>query len=143
MEEPGRISKDLVIDDGFPQVSLSRQTPKKKGLTIRRMMILIAIVAGAIWIIPPAYIIFDFMIGGPYLSTFSLIYQNIAIDASLLGRPENDVVPVLGTPTGIRVYDQNSGRKAYLYAPVYYFPLGAVYIQCNNGIVVAIEPWDD
>ena len=143
MEEPRRISDDRVIDDGLPLVAKSSQPAKKRGLTVRRIMVLITGVACAMWIIRPAYIIFDFMIGGPYLTTFTLKYQNIAMDAKLVGRPEKDIVAILGSPAEIKVRNQGSSEKTYVYAPVSYFPLGAVEVQCSQGVVVSIDPWDD
>ncbi len=112
--------------------------------TIRRLMIVIAVLAFFLAIVRPAYLVVDAFEHGPYTRAFNRRCQQIADDAHLLGRPESDVIAVLGEPTEVWTYDDHLGVqvRTFNYFPSS-FPAGVFQVHCQRGIVVGLEQLDD
>src|SRR4051812_4710832 len=93
----------------------------------------------------------DSIIHGPYATWYNNRCQELADRAKLIGRPESDVVKVLGPPTAVWKYWSgvwtSTGRPipgAYLtttynYAPCPISPSGLFQVHCRDGVVRSTE----
>jgi hypothetical protein len=123
--------------------------------TVRRLMAVVAIVAVIMGILAPVLTAIDAIAHGPYATAFNQRCQGLANRAGLVGRPESDVVKVLGEPTSVWRYwssvDSTTRRPvagAYLittynYAPCAFVPCGLFQVHCDGGFVKATEQLDD
>ena len=94
-------------------------------------------------IVRPAYLIFDALGHGPYTVSYNRECQRLADQAQLVGRPEADVVKVLGHPT--EIWDHESDGKPvrtynYFPAPI---SAGIFQVHCSGGVVKSLEQLDD
>jgi len=122
--------------------------------TVRRLMMPVGVavaatlVAGFIWGI-------DALCHGPYATAFNWRCQQLADRAGLVGRPEGEVVQVLGAPSSVwrwwSMVNMQTRRPApgaylvatYNYAPCPYVPSGKFQVHCTGGIVRNTEQLDD
>jgi len=74
---------------------------------------------------------------GPYSTWFNWRCQKLADEAGLVGRPEADVMKVLGPPSYTYL------NRTYNYAPVGWFPTAKFQVHCENGVVIGVEQFDD
>ena len=106
-------------------------------LSRRRLwyILLVTPVLGAILIfVVPAM---DALGHGPYSSWYNRRCQRIADEARLVGKPEADVVKVLGPPTFTYL------QRTYNYAPIPWFPTAKFQVHCQDGVVIGTEQFDD
>ncbi len=117
---------------------------RKPRWTIRRLMIAIAVVAFLFGVIRPIYLVFDAVGHGPYTRAFNRRCQQMADDAHLIGRPEADVIAVLGEPTSTYEYGDwdDVPLRTFNYAPSLIF-LGKFQVHCRKGVVRNLEQMDD
>lgn len=78
---------------------------------------------------------------GPYATWFNRRCQQLADQSGLVGRPESDVIPILGRPTFHYVDDDS--RRTYNYAPWPLLPTAKFQVHCRDGIVDFVEQFDD
>lgn len=79
---------------------------------------------------------------GPYASWYNRRCQRLSDNARLVGGPESKIVEVLGPPSSY--YGRaDATRRTYNYAPFRLIPAAKFQVHCENGIVVAIEQFDD
>ncbi len=104
----------------------------------RTLLILTVISAVFMGVFP----VFDAVCHGPYATWFNRDCQRRANEVGLIGRPEKDVVSVLGTPTFHYAGDDDSDRT-YNYAPWPLFPTAKFQVHCHGGIVTGVEQFDD
>jgi hypothetical protein len=111
------------------------------------IIIAAALLVACLWV-------FDAFTHGPYATFFNHRCQRLAEQARLVGGPESKVVKVLGTPTWIWKYwssiDTTGNPSAgahftvtYNYAPCPLAASGLFQVHCINGVVKAIELFDD
>jgi hypothetical protein len=115
----------------------------KQGMTIWRMMLVVALVACFFGFISPVYLFFDALGHGPYTTNYNQKCQKLADEAKLLGRPEADIIAILGPPTDIWDYEGDGKRMTYDYNPVPFIDAGIFQVHCKNGIVTGLEQFDD
>jgi hypothetical protein len=110
-------------------------------ITIRRM----AIVAVTMAIGLPVLTAIDAGTHGPYATWFNRDCQRRADEVGLIGRPEKDVVLVLGPPSYTYEYEGSGGRwtRTYNYTPCRLFPTAKFQVHCQGGIVIRVEQFDD
>jgi hypothetical protein len=92
-------------------------------------------------LVPPM----DALSHGPYSSWYNARCQKLADDSGLVGRPERDVVGVLGQPSFSYRYPDVGGKwaRTYNYAPCNLFPTAKFQVHCVDGVVVGVEQFDD
>ena len=122
--------------------------------SVRRMMAVVAVVAVIMSILVSLLKAVDAANHGPYTISFNRRCQELADRAGLVGRPESDVVRVLGEPTSLwRSWSQwyPNGRPAdgaylitiYNYSPCSFLPCGKFQVGCVGGVVTSTEQLDD
>jgi hypothetical protein len=80
---------------------------------------------------------------GPYVTWYNEECQRLVDKAGLIGRPERDIVSVLGPPSYVWDYGDSSGRrKTYNYAPAG-IPFSKFQVHCRDGVVESVEQFDD
>lgn len=79
---------------------------------------------------------------GPYATWFNRRCQQLADESRLVGRPEGDIVSILGRPTFHYAGDDDSSRT-YNYAPWPFVPTAKFQVHCRDGIVESVEQLDD
>jgi hypothetical protein len=79
---------------------------------------------------------------GPYVTWYNQRCRKLADDAKLVGRPEKDVVKILGPPTFFYPGDDDT-KRTYNYVPTPMFPTAKFQVHCHNGVVTAVEQFDD
>jgi hypothetical protein len=84
----------------------------------------------------------DAITHGPYVCWYNQRCKKLADDAKLVGRPEKDVVKILGPPTFFYPGD-NDAQRTYNYAPIPMFPTAKFQVHCHDGVVTAVEQFDD
>src|SRR5262245_30617604 len=84
----------------------------------------------------------DAVTHGPYSSWFNQRCQVLANEAQLVGKSESAIVPIMGPPTFLYPEDDDS-QRTYNYAPVWYCPAAKFQVHCANGVVIAVEQFDD
>jgi hypothetical protein len=99
-----------------------------------RTMLLVLPAVGILAIVLPAM---DSLGHGPYSTWYNRRCQQLADAAKLVGRPEADVIKVLGPP--LYTYLDTT----YNYAPVSWLPTAKFQVHCEDGVVVAVEQFDD
>ena len=114
-------------------------------ITVRRMMAAVAAVAVTMAVGLPVLTAIDAGTHGPYATWFNRDCQRRADEVSLVGRPEKDVVPVLGPPSYTYEYEGSGGRwtRTFNYAPSRLFPTAKFQVHCQDGIVTGVEQFDD
>lgn len=92
---------------------------------------------------------------GPYVTWYNKRCQTIATTAGLVGKPEEEVVRVLGEPTSVYEYwdavDFDSGEPepgaeettTFNFAPYSFFPFAKFQVHCRKGKVRSLELFDD
>ncbi len=118
--------------------------PKKRGFTIWRLMIAVAVVAFLFGVVRPAFLVFDALSHGPFTVAYNRDCQRLADEARLIGKPESEVIKVLGEPTSVWEYDHPDGwTKTFNYAPVSFVSSGKFQVHCRDGVVKILEQLDD
>lgn len=79
---------------------------------------------------------------GPYASWYNGECQRLSGEAVLVGKPERDVVAILGPPT-FHYPGDNDSRRTYNYVPWSMFPTAKFQVHCRNGVVTGVEQFDD
>jgi hypothetical protein len=104
--------------------------------TVRRLMLVVAVLAtlALLGLVLPAL---DAASHGPYSTWYNRRCQKIANEAGLVGRPERDVIRVLGAPT------YTYGTRTYNYAPCPWAPTAKFQVHCEGGFVTGVEQFDD
>ena len=111
--------------------------------TVRRLMAVVAVVAVIMALLIPVVKAIDAATHGPYATWFNAACQR-ADEAGLVGRPEADVVSVMGPPTFTYEYESGGGwTRTYNYAPSGLLPTAKFQIHCQKGIVISVEQFDD
>lgn len=106
---------------------------------LRAMLIALPVGTVLLSVIFPAC---DAVSHGPYATWYNRKCQRLADDARLVGRPEEDIIGILGPPTFF--YGAKGSREqTYNYAPFSMFPAGKFQVHCQDGIVVSVEQLDD
>src|SRR5947209_2272714 len=91
---------------------------RKNRLTLRKLILAVALIALLLGVVWPAYRAFDAFHHGPFTRAYNRECQRLADDAHLIGKPESEVLVVLGPPTSIWDYDQPGGRtRTFNYQP--------------------------
>ncbi len=98
------------------------------------MLLIVPVIGMALAFVYPAM---DVLGHGLYSTWYNRRCQRLADEANLVGRPEADVVKVLGQPTFTYL------DRTYNYAPVRWFPGAKFQVHCENGIVIGLEQFDD
>lgn len=108
-------------------------------IKLRTQLVVVAVLAAFMSLVFP---IFDALSHGPYATWYNRDCQRRADAAGLVGRPERDIVPILGPPT-YHYPGDNDSRRTYNYAPWPSFPTAKFQVHCRDGIVTAVEQFDD
>jgi hypothetical protein len=103
------------------------------------MLILVMVLGVLMGVVFP---IFDAACHGPYATWFNRDCQRRVDEAGLIGRPERDIISILGCPTFHYAGDDDS-QTTYNYAPWPLFPTAKFQVHCHNGIVTGVEQFDD
>ena len=91
----------------------------------------------------PVLVWIDNRVHGPYVTWYNRDCQRLVDQAGLIGRPEHDIVSVLGQPSYVWDYVDTSGlRKTYNFAPAG-LPFSKFQVHCRDGLVVSVEQFDD
>jgi hypothetical protein len=108
------------------------------------MIVAVAVVASLMAVLLPVLKAIDAATHGPYATWFNGACQRRADEAGLVGRPEMDVVSVMGPPTFTYEYEDVDGwTRTYNYAPCGLLPTAKFQVHCQKGIVVSVEQFDD
>jgi hypothetical protein len=115
--------------------------------TVRRVIMAIATVAG-FGILVLTTPVFDAAFHGPYSTWYNQRCQRLADQAHLIGRPEREVLHVLGLATYTYEYpevypDVGTWTRTYNYAPCPWAPTAKFQVHCQAGIVIGMEQFDD
>jgi hypothetical protein len=111
-------------------------------MTLRRACGVIALVLGSL-IAFPILVWIDNRAHGPYVTWYNRECQRLVDKTGLIGRPERDIVTVLGPPSYVWDYDDARGeRKTYNYAPAG-IPFSKFQVHCRGGVVASVEQFDD
>lgn len=140
MIPPESVSPTESTSSGSPRTRIG-----KPRWTIRRLMIAVAAVAFLFGVVRPIYLGIDALNHGPYTRAFNRRCQQIADDAHLLGRPEGDIIAVLGTPTEVWQYDDSFGVEIHTfnYCPSSWVGLGVFQVHCQKSLIIGLEQLDD
>jgi hypothetical protein len=112
--------------------------------TMRRLMAVVAIAAVIMAVLIPVLKAIDAATRGPYATWFNAACQRRADEAGLVGRPETDVVLVMGPPTFTYEYESVGGwTRTYNYAPSGLLPSAKFQVHCQKGMVMSVEQFDD
>ncbi|QEH35595.1 hypothetical protein OJF2_41480 [Aquisphaera giovannonii] len=86
----------------------------------------------------------DNRLHGPYVTWYNAECQRLADEAHLVGRPEAEIVAVLGPPSFVYDLDSEPGvvRRTYNYAAAG-IPFSKFQVHCRDGIVAGLEQFDD
>jgi hypothetical protein len=98
------------------------------------MLLVLPVIGAALALALPAM---DAAGHGPYSTWFNRRCQRLTDEAKLVGRPEADVVKVLGPPAYTYL------DRTYNYVPVRWFPTARFQVHCENGVVIGVEQFDD
>lgn len=109
---------------------------KRRRLTIRRLMVWVAVIAILLAIVPPVVLFIDAGSHGPYACWYNAHMQRLSDEAGLVGRPEADIVRVLGKPS------YTYGSSTYNYCPCPFSPYGKFQVHCEGGTVIGVEQHD-
>jgi hypothetical protein len=108
----------------------------------RTALWLIALLLGVL-IALPVLVWFDNRSHGPYVTWYNRKCQRLVDQAKLIGRPERDIVSVLGPPSYVWDYDDPTGAsKTFNYAPAG-IPFSKFQVHCRAGVVISVEQFDD
>lgn len=83
---------------------------------------------------------------GPYTIWYNERFEHLSLRAGLVGRPERDVVKILGHPSSVWKYENLPGESltsTYNYAPCPMVATGMFQVHCRDGVVRRIEKYDD
>jgi len=106
---------------------------------LRTMLLAIPLIGLFLSVVIPGC---DALAHGPYATWYNRRCQRIADEAGLVGRPEEVITPLLGRPTSF--YGRPGAvRCTYNYAPFHLVPTAKFQVHCENGIVTAVEQFDD
>jgi hypothetical protein len=112
--------------------------------TVRRLMAVVAAVAVIMAVLFPVLKAIDAATHGPYAIWFNGACQRRADEAGLVGRPEKDVISVMGPPTFTYEYESvGVWTRTYNYAPSGLLPTAKFQVHCQKGIVRSVEQFDD
>ena len=126
----------LPIQPPTPEV-----VPEQPRWTIGRSMIAVAAAAFLLGVVRPLYLISDAEFGGPLTRAFQERYLRVSIEANLVGRPEADIVAVLGSPTSISEFQEfllSRPTRVYRYAPSW-STAGSFQVVCHAGVVSGVR----
>jgi hypothetical protein len=139
MADQGEPSEILPLEDS-PLSKAKSSRRAKKGRTVRRLILAVALVALFFGIVRPAFFIVDAWGHGPYTRRYNRECYRLAEEAQLVGRPEADIIAILGPPTKFWDYEGDGGTmRTYEYFPTPPFPRGIFQVQCSSGIVTRLE----
>lgn len=111
----------------------------KPKIKVQTLMILVAIVAVTMVTVFP---FFDAFGHGPYATWFNQDCQRRCDEAGLVGRPERDILSILGPPA-YHYPGDNDSQRTYNYVPWRFFPTAKFQVHCHDGIVTGVEQFDD
>lgn len=97
------------------------------------MLLVMPVISVVLTIVLPAV---DALGHGPYSTWYNRRCQRIADASKLVGRPEGDVVKILGPPAYTYL------DTTYNYVPVPWCPTAKFQVHCKNGVVTGIEQFD-
>lgn len=103
-------------------------------LSRRRVVAAVVLLVAFIFCLPVADLAFD----GPYVTRFNRELARRAADSTLVGKPEREVLRILGPPDRL---DRNP--VAYVYYPYPFVPVSQVKVYCEGGIVTGVKQFDD
>lgn len=118
----------------------STTTNKRRRWTIRRLMITVGFIA----LLFRIYLVLGEMCHEPYARAFNGKYQRISDQAHLIGRPEADVIAVLGTPRRVHNHDARNGIPVRTFQYTHSSGCsGGFHVHCQKGVVRHMEQIDD
>jgi hypothetical protein len=108
-------------------------------MRLRTILISVPVLGVALAILPSC----DAWTRGPYSTWFNNRCQRLADQAKLVGRPEGDVVKVLGPPAYFYPGDDDNHRT-YNYVVPFSMPRTSKFqVHCHDGVVTGVEQFDD
>ena len=107
---------------------------------MRRGLLASWIVCGISFCVP-TYLFFDVLSLGPYTRWYNHDLWRRAHVENLIGRPANEVVPILGRATD--VWNMGGDAVTYNYHPLPGIPCRKFQVHCHGGIVTGVEMFDD
>jgi hypothetical protein len=109
-------------------------------MRLRNALLIVLLCAIAFTVLPPL----DAVTHGPYASWYNDRCQRLADESGLVGRPESDIITVLGRATFSYQYlDPDGLVTTYNYAPCALLPTAKFQVHSVKRIVVAVEQFDD
>ncbi len=114
-------------------------------LSIRGMMLAVVWVALGCGVVRPLYLVLDAEVNGPYSRSYKQHLQQVADAAHLIGRPEADIIPILGEPSRIgQVIIEEGEAQVTFYNPSSLSDRSSFGVACQRGIVVrCISEWGE
>lgn len=80
----------------------------------------------------------DLALDGPYVSWFNRHHESLATTTGLIGKNEDEIVRLFGTPSRI-----DEAPRAYVYYPYPFVPVSQVKVFVDAGKVSGVKVFDD